>query len=281
MHRLRIQQYKVKQVSFRLKERDKSLFQTCVKALREHRNDRATICANEAVEVKKLVRFLYHVELTIERVIIRLETIRELSDIVVDLRPALGLLQRVSKGLFEVLPDVSTELGEINDTINETLHLTRIRADESIIPVNKTTPAGDEIIKEVTNYLEQELSEKFPEPPVAPEIREEGSVRQMVALASTCSQTVSKQIVEEEHSSSKDVYAIEKSEVQEIHLKVKKSVPEKPVPENVLLDYVRRSKGDIDLTECSQELNASFSDVESALRSLVEKGKIVVEKKAR
>jgi len=276
MHRLRIQQYKVKQVSFRLKERDKSLFQTCVKALREHKKDKANVCANEAVEVKKLIRFLYHVELTIERVIIRLETLRELSDIVVDLKPALGLLQRVSKGLFEILPDVSSELGEINDTISETLYLTRVRADESLISVNKTTPGGEEIIKEVTSYLEQELAEKFPEPPVAPDMREEVSVKQMVALASTCSQTVSKQVVEDELASSKEIFAFEKSEVQEIHLKVKKSLPE-----DVLLDYVRKSKGNIDLAECSQELNASYSDVESALKSLKEKGKIVVEKKVR
>jgi division protein CdvB (Snf7/Vps24/ESCRT-III family) len=50
------------------------------------------------------------VELAIERVILRLETIKELSDIVIDLKPALKILQSVSQQLFEVLPDVSSEL---------------------------------------------------------------------------------------------------------------------------------------------------------------------------
>jgi len=163
MQTLKIQRSKLEQASFRLKERDRILFQTCTHALNNKNKERAAICANELAEVRKLIKFLYHVELAIERVILRLETIKELSDIVVDLKPALKLLQSVSQQLFEVLPDVSSELSKVNEAISETLYATKITADESIIPVNRKTPEGEEIIKEVSGFLERKLAEELPE----------------------------------------------------------------------------------------------------------------------
>ena len=93
IYTLKAQQNKLEQASFRLRERDKILFETCMSALRKNNKERASVCANELAEVRKLLKFLYNVQLAIERVVLRLETIRELSEIVVDLKPALKLLQ--------------------------------------------------------------------------------------------------------------------------------------------------------------------------------------------
>jgi division protein CdvB (Snf7/Vps24/ESCRT-III family) len=82
---LRVQQNKLEQAGYRLKERDKVLFESCMGALKRNNKEKAAICANEISEIRKLIRFLYSVQLAIERVILRLETIRELSEIVVDL----------------------------------------------------------------------------------------------------------------------------------------------------------------------------------------------------
>ncbi len=234
------------------------------------------MCANEVAEVKKIVKFLYHVELAIERVILRLETIRELSDIIIDLKPALRVLQKVSKQLFEVLPDVSSELNTVSDVINETLHSTRMTADETVIPVGRTTPGGEEILEEVSGLLEKDIAEKLPEPPTGLEISEEAAVHQMVALATTCSQTVSQETIQEEDTSSEDLLAITEAEVQELSLRV-----EKPPLEEVLLDYVRKSEGQIDLLQCSIELKASYSEIEAALQNLGAKGKVIIENQAR
>jgi division protein CdvB (Snf7/Vps24/ESCRT-III family) len=275
MRKLKFQQHKIEQVSFRLKERSKSLFQTCISALKNNNKDRATICANEIAEVRKLTRFLYHVELAIERVILRLETIRELSDIIIDLKPALRLLQKVSKQLFEVLPDVSSELGRINDAISETLYSTRITADESLIPINRMTPGGEEIIKEVSSFLEQKAAEKLPEPPATIETPEEVPVKQMVALAAVCSQAVGQKTVESETVSSQDLFSYKKSEIEEVSLKV-----EKLPLEEALFEYVRKSEGEVDLMRCSLELEASYAEIKKALENLGAKGKIKIETKA-
>ncbi len=118
---LKIQQRKLEQASFRLKERDRILFENCMGALKKNNREKAAICATELAEVRKLVKFLYNVQLAIERVVLRLETIKELGDIVADLKPALRLLSGVSQELFQVLPDVSSELNNVNATIQETL----------------------------------------------------------------------------------------------------------------------------------------------------------------
>lgn len=277
IHKLKIQGYKLEQVSFRLKERDKNLFKTCVGALKNDNKDKAAIWANEIAEIRKIIKFLYHVELAIERVIIRLETIKELSDIVIDLKPALKALHSVSRQLFEVLPDVSSEITRINDVISETLYSTRMTADESIIPISKVTPGGEEILNEVSGFLEQRIAEKLPEPPATPETPEpdKAPVRQMVALAATCSQTINQETDETEDASSQHLFSYKKAEIQELSLKV-----EEPSLEEVLFEYVKKSRGEIDLMRCSVELEASYKEVEEALRRLGAKGKIKIENRA-
>lgn len=263
-------------MSFRLKRRDRTLFETCVYALKNQNKDRAAICANELAEVKKLIKFLYNVELAIERVFLRLETIRELSDIIIDLKPAVRLLQKVSKQLFEVMPDVSSELSKVNDVITETLHSTKVRAGASIIPIGEANPAGKQILEEASDFLETEMYEKLPEPPATIKVLEETPVRQMVALAATCSQVIGEETVESQEESSQDRFSFEESEVQEVSLEIGK-----PHLEEVLLEYVKKSKGEVDLTQCSLELDASYAEIEDALKKLGVKGKIKIENKTR
>lgn len=271
---LRIQQNKLEQASYRLKERDRILFESCMGALKKKNKERAAMCANELAEIRKLIKFLYSVQLAIERVVLRLETIRELSDIVVDLKPALRLLQNVSQDLFQVLPDVSNELNNVNETIHETLYSTKISADESLIPVGKKTAGGEEILKEVSGFLERKLSETLPEPPTALKAEKEKTpVKELVALSASCSQVMGHRSEEETgFDPEKTLFSYKKSEIKEIQFKV-----EKPSLEDVLLEYVKKSNGQLDLTRCSSELNTSNKEIEKALDTLGSKGKIKIE----
>ena len=275
IYTLKIQQNKLEQASFRLKERDRILFETCMSALKKNNKEKAAICATEIAEVRKLVKFLYNVQLAIERVMMRLETIKELGDIVTDLKPALRLLQGVSQELFQVLPDVSTELSNVNSAIQDTLHATKLTADENLVPVGKKTEGGEEILKEVSCFMEQKLAESLPEPPVVAPMKEKVStpIRELVALTASSSQVFGKKTVEESgFDPEKSMFTYKKSEIKEFSLKV-----EKPNLEDVLLEYVRKTNGEIDLGRCSSELQTSNEEIERALENLGTKGKIKIE----
>lgn len=276
---LKVQQNKLEQASFRLKERDRILFETCMSALKKNNREKASICATELAEVRKLVKFLYNVQLSIERVIMRLETIKELGDIVTDLKPALKLLQNVSTELFQVLPDVSTELNTVADAVQETLQAAKITTDENIIPVGKKTEGGEEILKEVTCFMEQKIAETLPEPPAAEPVKEvqpKTPIRELVALTATSSQVVGQKSTEETgFDPQQALFSYKKSEIKEFSFKVNK-----PCLEDVLMEYVRKTNGEIDLTRCSSELHTSNEEIERALESLGTKGRIKIELKS-
>jgi len=273
---LKIQQNKLEQASFRLKERDHILFETCMGALKKNNREKAAMCATELAEVRKLVKFLYNVQLAIERVVLRLETIKELGDIVADLKPALRLLQGVSQELFQILPDVSSELNTVNDAIQDTLRVAKISADENIIPVNQKTAGGEEILKEVTCFMQQKLSETLPEPPAGAPVKEKTPVRELVALTATTSQLIGHKAIEETgFDPEKALFSYKKQEIKEFSLKV-----QNPNLEEILLEYVRKTNGEIDLSRCSNELKTSNEEIERALESLGTKGKIKIELKS-
>ncbi len=282
---LRTQQNKLEQASYRLKERDRILFESCMGALKKNNKEKAAICATELAEVRRLVKFLYSVQLAIERVILRLETIKELSDIVVDLKPALRLLQNVSSELFQVLPDVSTELNTVNSTIQETLHATKLQSDENIIPVGHKTEAGDEILKEVSCFIEQKIAQTLPEPPVSATAPVKAKVpmpiKELVALSASSSEMIGQKTTTQESGFdvSKTLISYKKSETKEITMQVKQPVKQQTL-EEVLLEYVRRCNGEIDLSRCSNELKTSNKEIERALENLGTQGKIKIELKS-
>lgn len=243
-------------------------------ALTRRNKEKAAICATELAEVRRLVNFLTNVQLAIERVIMRLETIIELSDIVVDLKPALRLLQNISSELFQVLPDVSSELNNVNDAIRDTLHVTRLQTDVSQIPSAKKTDAGAEILKEVSYYIEKKLAETLPEPPETIPVKAKTPIKELIALSASSSEMLGNK-TEEKLDSSQTVISYKKSEIKEITMKVKQ-----PSLEDVLLEYVRKSKGEIDMSRCSNELKTSNEEIERALENLGTQGKIKIELKS-
>jgi division protein CdvB (Snf7/Vps24/ESCRT-III family) len=271
---LRVQQNKLEQAGYRLKERDKILFETCMSALKRNNKEKAAICANEISEIRKLIKFLYSVQLAIERVVLRLETIGELSEIVVDLKPALKLLQDVSHDLFQVLPDVSSELSNVNSAISDTLYATKITADPSVIPVERKTEGGEAILKEVSSFIEQKISENLPEPPASIVAeRTKQPVKELVALTTNCSQRIARKSVDNDgEDSSQTLFSYKKSEIKEFSLTM-----DKPSIEDMLLEYVRKTNGEIDMTRCSKDLQTSDAEIEKALETLGTKGKIKIE----
>ncbi len=229
------------------------------------------MCANELAEVRKLVKTLTQTQIAIERIILRLETIKELSTIMIDLKPALTSLKRVTSNLVNTMPDIALELDKVNDSIQETLTVTKLSSEQPIIHSNLKTPAGQEILGEVSAVLEQRLAEKLPEPPAAECIDatqpSEQNIREMVALAVGCPESS-----EAKEGTSEAVLSIKDVKMQSISLRIKQGES----LEAKLLDYIKQRSGQIDLTECAIKLKTPPKEVERTLKKLGEEGKIII-----
>jgi len=268
--KLKIQRFKLEQVIIRLRERDTTLFETCAKALKNKNKERATIFANEMAEVRKLTKIISQTQILVERIILRLETLKELNAAFADLKPLLRILHGVTQHLTTLMPQMAYEMERVNESIHETLAMSSIGLPQLDVPFDVKTPGGEEVLKEVSELLEQRLAEKLPEPPTSVAVKEKPQrvekVRQMVALAATCSE-----ICEEEgpqkYVSYKDM------ELQKFSLKIRESSS----IEDTVLEYAKNRGGQIDIIQCAFELNVSPEEVKKALESLGAQGKIMVE----
>jgi len=100
-------------------------------------------------------------------------------------------------------------------------------------------------------------------------VKEKTPIKELVALTASSSQVFSRKTVEETgFDPEKTLFSYKKSEIKEFTLKV-----DKPCFEDVLLEYVRKTNGEIDLGRCSNELKTSNEEIERALESLGTKGK--------
>lgn len=268
IRRLQIQHVKLERVIVRLRQRDQVLFGKCTIAVENENRERAIILANELAEIRRLLGIVTHTQIVIERVIIRLETVRELNSFVIDLKPVLRVLQDVTKGLDTAIPEVALELSRVGETINETLATTQIHSSEQVIPLDRKTPGSEQILREVSSMLEEDLAARLPAPPVSATVveapKQVEEIKQAVALAASCSEAY-------EQGDSQD-YVYKDMELQRLSLRIKRSAS----LEDRVLDYAKRCQGKLNVAQCAVELETSSQDVEKALESLGAKGKIRV-----
>ena len=273
MPKLKAQRFKLGQVIVRLRKRDTILFKTCATALKAKNRERATIFANELVEIRKLTKIITQTQILTERIILRLETLKELNAAFADLKPVLRILHSVTKRLTTLMPQMAYEMERVNESIDETLAMTSVGSLQLDVPIDVKTPGGKEVLKEVSEFLEQKLTEKLPEPPVSVPVREKPppqrveKVRQMVALTASCSE-VCEQREPQTFVSYKDM------ELQRVSLRVQESSS----LEDTVLEYARKSQGQIDIAQCALELNVPYGEVERALEKLGAQGKIKIER---
>ncbi len=270
---LKIQYVKLEQVTVRMRNRDEILFGKCIEAVKGKNRERAIVFANELAEVRKARNMLVQTQLAIERVILRLETIRDISDIMVDLVPAIRTLKSVTERLVKVMPDMAGELEKVNDSISETLAVTTLSQPQPVTPFEEKTPAGEQILEEVTTFLEERLTERLPEPPApiiaAQKVESKGEVRQMVALTASC-----QEVHKPKEREPQEYFAYKDMKLQSVSLTIKQSSS----LENALLDYVKKSKGEIDVGQCANELNVPLNDVVQALEKMGQEGKIQIQR---
>jgi len=164
MHKLRVQLHRIERASAELEARDKSLYEKCVAAAKQNDLSRAKIYAEECAQIRKIAKISLNSQFALERVVLRLEAVREFGDIAHTMAPVKGVVATVRSGLSHVLPDVSLKLAEIDESLaSMVLDIGEAAGEFSV----GDQPSGEakRILEEAAAFAEQQVKERFPELP--------------------------------------------------------------------------------------------------------------------
>ncbi len=148
----------------RMQERDRVLFERVVEAQMSKDSARAAMYANEIAEIRKITKQLIATQIALEQVSLRLETIGELGDVFANLGPVVGVINELKGVLKGVMPELSIELSDVGDSLQEVL----MEAGEftgSPYAGVPSSPEARKILEEASAIAEQKMKEAFPELP--------------------------------------------------------------------------------------------------------------------
>lgn len=249
-----------------LRNRDRELLEMCKSSLEKGQRQRAEIYANEIAEIRKTLSVINSTKLVLEQTALRLETIKEVCPTLHQLREVFGNVKGTLNLLANVMPLMSPEMDALNETLTEILHVTQPTLP-SVEPLVIKNAATEAVIQEAAGIVEEELMRKIPEPPTAaPPVSSAKAAKPMVAVTTGGVEVYENQI--------DDSPSIANPNFQPPALKNTKS---DSLFEELILDYIYRSKGEIELARCAEELGISQNEVLNVLDVLRSKGKIKIE----
>lgn len=242
----------------RVQQRDRVLFSQCSSASSRGDREKANMLATELSELRKLEKTCFYGELVLERLILRLETIKACGDVFSHLRPTLGVVRGVSEILQGAMPDIAAELNRIGEGMSDQISSFSTMVPDVPFQLNAEMPS--DIMSEVQAIVEQQLQEKLPEiPALSPTIVV--SKPKLVEVAADGGTEEQGEIIEP---------AGEMAIIRPSRRENTATLEEK------LLGYVQRKGGRIDLAECGRELGASHEQILKTLDTLTTSGKVVV-----
>lgn len=149
----------------RLRERDRELFERVVDALTQGDQIRATMYANEIAEIRKMVKHLTFVQVALEQVALRIETVLTMGDVMSGLVPIIGVVKELRDVIKGIMPELSLELTELEEGLREVVMSTGEMLGISGGEVY-ASPEARKILEEAKIVAEQRVKEKFPELPL-------------------------------------------------------------------------------------------------------------------
>lgn len=242
----------------KLAKRDRELFNECVSYLGRGLKSKAIIYANEIAEVRKLMAIVQGMQLTLEKAILRLETFKTVTPTLEEIRGVFSEVRGALEDAAKIMPSLTPELNGLMQSINELVTATEISLapPEPIVVKDESTEA---ILKEAADFLREEIERKIPEPPKElplPERAEAVAVKPRIAL--TIDGTEAYIGADGTIISNGDEHA-------------------STIAEELVLDYIERNNGEMNISKCARELNMSQTRIMEILESLSRKGKIRIE----
>ncbi|MEZ0290720.1 MAG: Snf7 family protein [Sulfolobales archaeon] len=152
----------------RLKERDRMLFERVVEAIIAKDNTRATMLANEIAEIRKAAKQLAMVQVALEQISMRIETVVLLGDTFASLAPVLGVVRDLRGLVRGLMPEFSYEMLELEESLREVILETGEGLSAPYTEAAYASPEARKILEEARIVAEQRIKESFPALPTIP-----------------------------------------------------------------------------------------------------------------
>jgi len=253
---------RIELVYSKLEKRSQKLFEACIFYSKKGSKTRATIYANEIAEIRRILSVFEYAKLSIERTILRLDTLRTISPALEPLQETFQEVQNALSLVAKAMPSMTLEINKLNGVVNEILDDTSFSVS---IPV--MTGLNDQnteaILREAASVVEEEFKAKIPEPPLEKEeIRSVKASKPLLALSIMDQNSYSANTVLEENSGKVAKRPFDLSSF---------------LAEDLVMDYIERNGGDMNVSRCAEELNMPYDQVLQAVESLKRKGKIEIQ----
>jgi len=164
LFKLNTQKDELEHVTERLSQREKEIFQRCIGAQLTGDGSHAKIYANECAEVRKIYATVESVQLALEKVTLRLESIEQFGNILPHLAPIMEVVRETKGEIAGIVPNVAGELENVTslltDLCAETGQTTSGELEVSV--ANEEARKILEMSREVAN---QRVRQQFPELP--------------------------------------------------------------------------------------------------------------------
>ena len=164
-NKIQAQNQKLDTILEKLRGKEKSLFNQVVSALQRHDTQQGKVLSNEIAQVRKTTKMISQLKMALEQIYMRLESTIDIGDVMVAIGPAMGALTRVKSGLSGVMPEVDTELGEINGVFSDIITNAGNMGNASLA-LDASGEDVDKILAEASAVAEQRMNDNFPDIPL-------------------------------------------------------------------------------------------------------------------
>ena len=255
-----VQRKELEHLRFRLEERRTSIFNATVRAIEQSDELRAKVLSGEHVELQKIARVVNASELALLHINVRLETIRDVGDVMYVLSNAFKAVKRIGRSVAEVAPNLEAMAREINSSFSGILSELGVLTPNVSIALTDTPQEIFEKAQQLIHERTSELSE-LPKSIQQAEAENGESIierTKRIALLATGDDDP------EGDSDDSEFRPFLLGNMNGVRYDVESSVR----------DYVReRDSEKFDLMDCSAQLNLPVDLVEQAYIKLLSEGK--------
>ena len=164
-NRIQSQNQKLDTILDKLHRKEKSLFNQVVNHLQKHDAQESRVLSNELAQVRKSSNMISQLKTSLEQVNLRLDSTIDVGNIIAALGPAMGSLTNLRSGLYGVMPEVDTHLGEINGLFTDIM-TNAAGIGNTSIAYDASGEDVDKILSEASAVAEQRVNENFPDVPI-------------------------------------------------------------------------------------------------------------------